>query len=320
MGSGEAKFKLCCKVVAFSLDFWACASIDLNTFKNCGSFQKLSDQKWSADFVESLGVFLGQFYNRLIGFDGDDLETCAKEISAAVSTKVSKKFSVDHSLLPKPFRDFLSTTFPQFWEYVDEEVHSEGQPVQEVTSPITLKGAQESILGAHPPLQLPNPHAKTPDSQPEASDSESENEGADFDPEVPTTVASQTPHPFFGSQSQPIVLQSLIPVITEQVKESPVSVDLVTYEQLVEKIPPLLVSGWSSKFFPVETFVDFVDHPQYQLFKNCVLLRKEPFPTETELAVSLKCVWQFAVCLMLRSTFLLFCFVLCTQGCEHIHA
>ena len=305
----------------------------MNTIKNCGSFQKLSDQNWSADFVDSVGTFLGQFYNRLIGLDGDELETCAKEISAAVSTKVSKKFSVDYSLLPKPFRDFLSTTFPQFWEYVDEEVHSEGQPVQEVTSPVTARRSPRKHPGSTPT----SPAAKSPRKNSRqsartrktpstfqhckvASDSESENEGADFDPEVPTKVASQTPHPFFGSQSQPIVLQSLIPVITEHVKESAVGVDLVTYEQLVEKIPPLLVSGWSSKFFPVETFVDFVDHPQYQLFKNCVLLRKEPFPTETELAVSLKCVWQFAVCLMLRSTFLLFCFVLCTQGCEHIHA
>ena len=58
-----------------------------------------------------------------------------------------------------------------------------------------------------------------------------------------------------------MVLNYLIPVITQQVHETAVGVDLVTFEQLIEKIPTMLVSGWSTNFFPVETFVDFVDHP-----------------------------------------------------------
>ena len=209
---------------------------------------------------------MSKFYDGLIGLD----------ISATVSPKVPKTFSVDYSLLPSPFRDFLSSTFPHFWKYVDEEVRSEGQPAEEIKSPTTAKhpGSTPSSPAAKSPrktLRQSGRSRKAPRTFQHCTvtcDTESENEGAEFDPEQPTTVPSETLHPCSGTQSQPIVLDSLIPVIREQVNESAVGVDLVTYEQLIEKIPPLLVSAWSTNLFPVETFVDFVDHPQDQLFKQ----------------------------------------------------
>ena len=83
---GEEKFRTCCKIVAFGLDFWASAAIDIETFnRNQGPNSILSDTA-----VAEVGGFLNTFYHTLWMKDLDELVGIVKEMTAALSPQNRK--------------------------------------------------------------------------------------------------------------------------------------------------------------------------------------------------------------------------------------
>ena len=89
---GEEKFRTCCKIVAFGLDFWASAAIDIETFnRNQGPTSVLSDTA-----VGEVGGFLHTFYHTLWMKDVDELMGILKEMTAALSPQNRKEFAVSY--------------------------------------------------------------------------------------------------------------------------------------------------------------------------------------------------------------------------------
>ena len=83
---GEEKFRTCCKIVAFGLDFWASAAIDIENFnRNQGPTSILSDTA-----VGEVGGFLNTFYHTLWMKDIDDLFSMLNEMVAALSQQNRK--------------------------------------------------------------------------------------------------------------------------------------------------------------------------------------------------------------------------------------
>ena len=105
---GEEKFRTCCKIVAYGLDFWASAAIDIETFNR----KQQPEHVLTDTAVGEVGGFLQTFYHTLWMKDLDDLLSMLKEMVAALSLQNRKEFAVSYEFLPISFKEFGSVSTP----------------------------------------------------------------------------------------------------------------------------------------------------------------------------------------------------------------
>ena len=98
---GEQKLCSCCGIVAFGLDFWASAAIDIKTF----NIKQRPEHVLSETAVGKVGGFLNTFYHTLWMNELDELLCILKEMTAALSLQNRKDFAVSYEFLPLCFRE-----------------------------------------------------------------------------------------------------------------------------------------------------------------------------------------------------------------------
>ena len=281
---GEEKFKTCCKIVAYGLDFWASAAIDIETFNR----KQQPEHVLTDTAVGEVGGFLQTFYHTLWMKDIDDLLSMLKEMVAALSQQNRKEFAVSYQFLPISFRECLYSKFPKFMQLVLGE-----QPVEEVVSP-TLRRSPRKHGSSSKSVCQPSPrptrskknvfaHCEVAEDEASDSDGEVQGGGEFVGSDINNTDSNRTPLQNVLSVS---LSQVDISMLTSTSTVGHQSSSLLCYADVMEHIPPLLAQSWSMKFFPVEKEVPFNQHPQQLVMKKCAIVNSSSLPQPGDPAVS----------------------------------
>ena len=281
---GEEKFRTCCKIVAFGLDFWASAAIDIETFnRNQGPTSVLSDTA-----VGEVGGFLNTFYHTLWMKDVDELMGILKEMTAALSPQNRKEFAVSYQFLPLCFRECLRAKFPAFMNLVLGEQTVDEPPI---ASPIVRRSPRKHTSSSKA-VCSPSPRPVRSKKSVFANCAVAEDDPSDSDEQIPDGFVPSD-NQFGDSKKTPE--SNVVPVRLSQVDINMLSsssgggkekCSLLCYDEALQQIPAFLASSWSMKFFPVETEVPFNQHPQHKTFKKLAILNKTSQPQPGEAAVS----------------------------------